>query len=462
MKKYIKIRFFVSIFVVLVVLLPATFIMFYEAKKEDARSSLKMTAQAIKVSKLPDNIDYSVLAKSLANTNENLRVTLIDLNGQVVGDSVADFLHMDNHLERPEVQEAIVNGYGENIRISETTSTPTIYSATKVDENIIVRLAYPVFVTYKFLFIMLPITGALCLCLLFFVNSFVNKFSLKLLSPLEEINNILEDKDYSYHDEEIKAFRETEPILNNISFLVRKLNYDFEEINRTQQMRTDFVANVSHELKSPLTSIKGFAELMASGLVTDQKKQKDYLQRIVSESDRLLVIINDILRLSEVEGTKIAVDKMEQLDLCKLSIEVVRTLESLATKKNIRLYVQGMGTITAVQKDIYELVYNLVDNAIKYGKDNGCVEIEITTVEQNVYLKVSDDGMGIEEAQLSRIFERFYRIDKSRSKKIGGTGLGLSIVRNIAVKYGGEVSVQSEMLRGTEFTVKIPQNIKYC
>lgn len=457
MKKYIKIRFFISIFVVLVVILPTTFIMFYEAKKEDARASLKMTSQAIKISELPPNVDYSSFAQALANTNENLRVTLIDLNGTVVGDSVANFVHMGNHLERPEVTSAIVSGYGEDIRISETTAAPTIYSATKVDESIIVRLAYPLFVTYRFLFVMLPITIGLCLFLLLFVNNFVDKFSRKLLSPLEEINNILEDKDYSNHVEEIKTFHEAEPILNNINFLVRKLNYDFEEINRTQQMRTDFVANVSHELKSPLTSIKGFAELMASGLITDKNKQKDYLQRIVTESDRLLIIINDILRLSEVEGTKLVKNEVEELDLYKLSIDVVRTLESLATKKNIRLYVQGTGIITAVQKDIYELIYNLVDNAIKYGKDNGCVEVEITTEEKNIYLKVSDDGMGIEETQLSRIFERFYRIDKSRSKKIGGTGLGLSIVRNIAVKYSGEVSVKSELLRGTTFTVKLPQ-----
>lgn len=431
--------------------------MFYETKKEDTRASLKMTAQAIKVSELPDSVDYSSFAKSLANTNENLRVTLIDFNGVVVGDSVANFVHMDNHLDRREVESAIANDYGEDIRISETTGTPTIYSATKVDETIIVRLAYPVLVTYRFLFIILPIVLVLCVYLLFFVNSFVDKFSRKLLLPLEEINNTLEEKDYSNHEGEIKTFHEAEPVLNNISFLVRKLNYDFEEINRTQQMRTDFVANVSHELKSPLTSIKGFAELMASGLIKDQQKQKDYLERIVTESDRLLVIINDVLRLSEIEGTKIVRDKMERLDLYKLSTDVLRTLESLATKKNIRLGVQGTGIIMAIQKDIYELIYNLVDNAIKYGKDNGRVEIEIIVDEKNVCLKVRDDGMGIEENELSRIFERFYRIDKSRSKKIGGTGLGLSIVRNIAVKYGGGVSVKSEPLRGTEFTVKFPE-----
>jgi two-component system phosphate regulon sensor histidine kinase PhoR len=246
---------------------------------------------------------------------------------------------------------------------------------------------------------------------------------------------------------------EVRPILSNISYLIEKLKYDFEEVQKTHRLRTDFVANASHELKSPLTSIKGFAELLAGDMVPDMEKQKVYLKRIVSESDRLLNIINDILRLSKAESK--VMEKAELVKLQPMAKDVAQALEPLAHTRGISIVLDGTGVVTANPRDIWELAYNLVDNAIRYGKQGGHVVIHLG----DCFLSVEDDGIGMEEEHLTRIFERFYRIDKSHSRQTGGTGLGLSIVKHIAQNYGAMVQVKSRQGEGSTFSVQFPCDI---
>lgn len=458
MKKYIKTTYIAYFLLIVMVVICATFYMFYNAKKAHIKENLEMISQAIKIREIPEDVNLSAYSQALAKTNENLRVTIIDGEGTVRGDSEVDITTMDNHRSRVEVDMAIRNGFGETIRTSDTTGIKTIYSATKIDDNTIIRLSYPLVVTYDFLSTMMPVLFFLTMIMLKFINSFANSFSQKLLLPLENINKLLETKQQIKVDKgsKIKSFEEVEPILNNIDYLIRKLNYDFTEMEKTQQMRTDFVANVSHELKSPLTSIKGFAELISSGLVPSKEKQDDYLRRIVDESDRLLHIINDILRLSEAESVPLDSKPLELVSLDKVANNVMKSLESLGAEKNTMLIVTGKGSIQAVEKDVWELIYNLVDNGIRYGVKNGFVQVKIETIQENIVLTVQDNGIGIEKEHLPRIFERFYRVDTSRSRKSGGTGLGLSIVRNIAVKYGGTVAVDSNKGDGAVFKIKFP------
>ena len=158
------------------------------------------------------------------------------------------------------------------------------------------------------------------------------------------------------------------------------------------------------------------------------------LKRIVKESDRLLNIINDILYLSEAESVKTPSLKMQDIPIDKVAKDVIQSLEGLRVEKGIHLYVQGQANILAVEKDIWELIYNLVDNGIRYGRERGFIKVQIETLNDKVILTVKDNGIGIEQEHLGRIFERFYRVDASRSRKNGGTGLGLSIVRNISGK----------------------------
>ncbi|MEG2378221.1 MAG: ATP-binding protein, partial [Clostridia bacterium] len=228
---------------------------------------------------------------------------------------------------------------------------------------------------------------------------------------------------------------------------------DITEVVRLEHMRSEFFANASHELKSPLTSIKGFSELLASDLVTSREMSRDYAARIVAESDRLLSLINDLLRLSELESVSANTRLFEQLDLTELSREVSNALDAQAAPKNIKIVVEGEGKLSAERAPIYQMIYNLVDNAIKYGRENGEVLITVRDKDGKISLSVYDNGIGIAAEHLPRIFERFYKTDTSRSRKEGSTGLGLAIVKHTAQRYGGTVSVKSQEAEFTEITV---------
>lgn len=455
MKRYIKMTYTICFFIVMTIILSATFFMFYNTRLKDTKESLKIVAETVRISEIPENIDLEAYVKSLSYTNKDLRVTLVDHKGNVLADSRADILAMENHLYRGEITSAIETGFGEEIRASETTGIKTIYTATKINDNLVLRFSYPLVVTYDFLKTMGPIILMISILMMIIINKFANTLSAKLIFPLVKINQLLENKGRIQIEDigAISTFKEIEPMLNNIDYLIKKVNYDFLEMEKTQQMRTDFVANVSHELKSPLTSIKGFADLMAAGLITREEQKEDYLKRIVKESDRLLNIINDILYLSEVESIKEAKGEMQPISINKVANDVIKSLEGLRLDKEIMLYVEGEGSILAVEKDIWEMIYNLVDNGIRYGKERGFIKVEIKTLNDEVILTVKDNGIGIAQEHIGRIFERFYRVDRSRSKKDGGTGLGLSIVRNIVAKYHANLTIKSIKDNGT--TIKI-------
>ena len=227
---------------------------------------------------------------------------------------------------------------------------------------------------------------------------------------------------------------------------------DITEKAKAEKMRREFTANVSHELKTPLTTISGYAELMSNGVV----KPEDITNisvKMKSESARLLTLIEDIMRLSELDE---ADDKksFEQFDLTDLITDVVGNLKPKAEEHNITISIpKEKHMITANRPMIFELIYNLIDNAIKYNKQGGSVTVTVLQTDKGVEISVKDTGIGIDKKHHNRIFERFYRVDKSRSKKIGGTGLGLSIVKHIAMYHDGSVEIESEEGKGTEIQV---------
>lgn len=222
-------------------------------------------------------------------------------------------------------------------------------------------------------------------------------------------------------------------------------------------MRSEFSANVSHELKTPLTTMIGFAELIKEGLVTDLDSIRRYCTMINKEGLRLISLIEDIMRLSKIEA---GLDPNETLVNVKLvSQEAINLLKPKAEKSNVKLNLESEDvSINANKNYISELLYNLIDNAIKYNKQNGLVNVNIYKDRDNLFIKVKDNGVGISEEDQERIFERFYRVDKSRSKETGGTGLGLSIVKHIAELYDGNIELNSKRNKGTEITVIIPLN----
>ena len=229
---------------------------------------------------------------------------------------------------------------------------------------------------------------------------------------------------------------------------------DITEKAKAEKRRREFTANVSHELKTPLTTISGYAELMSNGVV----KQEDVTAvsvKMKSESDRLIALIEDIMRLSELDE---ADDKksFEPFNLTDLIADVAENLNPKAEEHSITVDIpKEKHTITANRPMMFELFYNLIDNAIKYNKQGGSVTVSVTQTDKGTAISVKDTGIGVEKKHHDRIFERFYSVDKSRSKKIGGTGLGLSIVKHISAYHGGTARIESEMGKGTEIKIEL-------
>lgn len=224
-----------------------------------------------------------------------------------------------------------------------------------------------------------------------------------------------------------------------------------ESMNR-EKLRREFTSNVSHELKTPLTSISGFAEIMKNGDTPDEMIV-DFSNSIYNEAQRLISLVSDIMKISELDERSVVYEK-ETVDLYALSLEIATRLHGEADKKKIKINVIGdTAEIIGVRKILDEIVYNLCDNAIKYNKDNGVVDIIISSAGDKVKLTVSDTGIGIPVSQQNRVFERFYRIDKARSKAIGGTGLGLAIVKHGAMYHDAVISLESQENVGTSVSV---------
>ena len=226
---------------------------------------------------------------------------------------------------------------------------------------------------------------------------------------------------------------------------------DLGEQQRADRMRREFTANVSHELKTPLTSISGYAEMIENGMAKDEDVRV-FAERIRRESNRMLSLVSDIIALSELEEQQI-LKNAETVDLHELAAETVETLKSAAMVRGVSVRLTGGPTpVFGVRTLLSELMYNLLDNAIRYNRDNGTVTVRTTDRQ----LSVRDTGIGIPKHHIGRIFERFYRVDKSRSKATGGTGLGLAIVKHIAEEHGAEITLESAEGIGTEITVTFP------
>ena len=369
-------------------------------------------------------------------SGEDFRITLIDKDGNVMYESDADHLTMTNHLDRPEIKSAAQTGTGSDTRFSDTLGTEDHYYAVRLEDDSILRVSIQTesiiaLFERSLLIIVFVIIGIIVVSLIASV-----KLTEKMIAPLKRIPEIIE-KNISVTDADI--YPEVVPLVEEIR----------NSRNAQSEMRQEFTANVSHELKTPLTSISGYAELIESGMAQGEDSVK-FAGKIRKESDRMLALIGDILRLSELDSIgDTPLD--DDVDLKAVAEDCKDRLLQQAEKRGIRITVSGESTvIKGSRTELGELVYNLVDNAIKYNRENGNIEINIT--DKN--LTVTDTGLGIPQESIPRIFERFYRIDKSRSRAKGGTGLGLSIVRHIAEHHGAEIDVESTVGVGTSITVK--------
>lgn len=269
-----------------------------------------------------------------------------------------------------------------------------------------------------------------------------------IITPINDIN--IEAPDTT------SVYSEFTPLIEKINSQNERIVSQMDKINSDHsskdKLRREFTANVSHELKTPLTSISGYAEIIRDGIAKPEDTVR-FAGKIYDESQRLITLVQDILNLSKLEERDIE-RVFETIELYPLCESIVARLENVAKKRNITFKLSGdKCAITGVPNIIDEMIYNLCDNAVKYNKDNGTVDVSIRQCVDGVELSVSDTGIGIENKELTRIFERFYRVDKSHSKEIGGTGLGLSIVKHGALYHKASISVDSKINEGT--TIKI-------
>ncbi len=373
------------------------------------------------------------------SVQERLRITIVSPEGEVIYDNQADEGSMDNHADRTEIAEALETGEGQAIRNSDTLSKSLFYYAMKMQNGNVIRISREASSVYGLFVRMIPFIAGMVLLMLAVCAALSKLITSGLIAPIESMGKHMDDLGSVVIYDELKPFVET-------------ITRQHKDIMKNATMRQDFTANVTHELKTPLTSISGYAELMESGLVDEEMTVK-FAGAIHKNADRLLTLINDIIRLSELDGMQSA-PEFEDVDLYQLAVSTAQMLEMTAKKQSVTVRTQGTSQIINANRGmIEELIYNLCDNAIRYNKKGGEVEIEVFRDRRGAVLAVTDTGIGIPKEHQERIFERFYRVDKSRSKERGGTGLGLAIVKHIAQVHKAQVSVESEIGKGTRIEV---------
>ena len=377
------------------------------------------------------------------------RITLLGKDGQVLFDSIENPEEMENHSNRPEFIEAEKQGSGEMVRYSDTLSKQTFYYAVKLKDDQVLRVARTtdsLLVTMLTSFLLL---GGL-VCVILVIELFlVQKQTRKLIEPINRID--LE------HPLEHVCYEELRPLLFRLDQQNRQIQKQLEDLKNAESARKEFTANVSHELKTPLMSISGYAELMMNGMVPPDKMQ-DFSGRIFHESERLSNLVADIIQLSRLDESNNEVP-FEEVDLYELAEDVRNNLRHPAGKKNIFLELAGSTEkIQGVRHVLYEMLFNIADNAVRYTEQNGHVRIMVGNRKGHPFYCVADDGIGIPKSEQGRIFERFYRVDKSHSRQTGGTGLGLSIVKHGATLHHAQINVESEQGVGTRMEIIFPEN----
>lgn len=371
-----------------------------------------------------------------------VRMTIVTGDGNVIYDNAANPATMENHGDRPEIVQAFAEGEGIAVRHSETLSENTFYYAARMDDGMVIRMARDAGSVYSILRGALPSLIVMLVSLLVISIVMAHFLTKKLIAPIGRLATNLDEYDDEADYEELTPF-------------VTTIRQQHQDIMKSARMRQEFTANVSHELKTPLTSIMGYAELIESGMASDEDVTR-FAHGIRNSSARLLTLINDTIRLSEMDDGNQNVN-VERLNLYEMAQYCVEMMEMSAAKHDVTIGLQGQECfVTGDRQQLEELLYNLCDNAIRYNNAGGTVMVEVQPVEGASVLTVRDTGIGIPKEHQERIFERFYRVDKSRSKSTGGTGLGLAIVKHIVTGFNAGLELNSEVGKGTEIKVIFP------
>ena len=369
------------------------------------------------------------------------RVTQISPEGEVLYDTRRDESTLEDHSGRKEVREALASGEGEDVRMSDTVGQELYYYALLLDDGTVLRASKSMDGLIGTALNNLPVMAGLAVIMIILAYFMAKWQTNRLVKPIYELD--LE------HPLENKTYDELTPFLEAMD----KQNREKEAVSN---MRKEFSANVSHELKTPLTSISGYAEIMKNGMVRPADVPV-FSERIYKEARRLIHLVEDIIKLSKLDEESVELEKQE-VDLYEMTREIVSRLAPQAQQRNIRMEVTGEPvTYFGIRQILDEMIYNVCENAVKYNNENGRVSVWVGNTLEGPKVTVTDTGIGIPEEHHERIFERFYRVDKSHSKERGGTGLGLSIVKHGALLHGAKVTVDSAPGKGTRIEMQFPK-----
>lgn len=420
--------------------------LFYHTYENEAEQRLKALTQnvALYLNNLSESDRIGLLEEQIT---EDIRYTLITNSGIVIYDNYQLNDTTENHSDRPEIKEALSFGESSIARYSKTLQTDTVYAAVMLDDSSVIRLAETRHSLINFLsYMIFPLTASIIVTI--FASLVLSRLLTKrILRPIDALSfkEPLENDIY----EEMKPLLER---INDQQHLLKKQN---EELALAESLRRDFSSNVSHEMKTPLQVISGYAELLMNDMVESGDRRK-FSKLIYSEAQAMRALINDVLTLSRLDES--AVDNSDQvIDLYTTAQTVSNRLEEFAASQRVTIHVEGSlsclkGNATLAE----EMIYNLVENGIRYNHPEGQVFVSTHADATGVIVTVRDTGSGIPQNQQEKVFERFFRIDKSRSKETGGTGLGLAIVKHAVLFHGGTIELESSLGSGTTFTLKFP------
>lgn len=410
----------------------------YNTNLSTLESEVRQEAEYIRTA---INISGAGYLEEMDGVDWTTRVTQIDENGDVLYDTRRDSSTLENHSGRKEVREALAEGEGEDVRMSDTVGQEMYYYALLLDDGTVLRASKSMDGLVRTALGNLPIMAGLAAVMLILAYFLAKWQTKRLVRPIYDLD--LE------HPLENKTYEELTPFL-------QAMDRQNKEKEAVSNMRKEFSANVSHELKTPLTSISGYAEIMKNGMV----RQEDiplFSERIYKEARRLITLVEDIIKLSKLDEESVELEKQE-VDLYELTREIVSRLAPQASQKNIRMELSGEPVnYFGIRQILDEMIYNVCENAVKYNNEYGRVSVWVGNTLDGPKVTVSDTGIGIPKEHHERIFERFYRVDKSHSKERGGTGLGLSIVKHGALLHGAKVTVDSAPGRGTRIEMQFPK-----
>lgn len=433
---------FSVLFVTLIVILGVTYRHFNNVFLIQLKHETRLAARGVELSGMQylENLDHG-----------KLRLTWIGADGTVLFDSEADSTDMENHLKREEVIEARETGSGESFRYSKTLSEKHYYEALLLSDGSVLRLSDAQNTIWiLFLGFGRPISVVI-LFAIFLSVVLASRLANKIVEPINRIDP--ENPEAFLGTEEYEEIR---PLLLRMNAQQKEIRRSRDELEKTSRIRQEFTANASHELKTPLHTISGYAELLESDMVKGEDI-RHFAGKIREEARRMSRLVGDIIDLSKLDGEIGDMEKQE-VDILQIARNALDSVQAAAEVREISLSLSGdEAVIFGVPQILYSMIYNLCDNAVKYNRPRGSVELTVKDSGKAVILEVSDTGVGIPPEYQSRIFERFFRVDQSRSAAVDGTGLGLSIVKHGAMLHDASITVESVVGYGTTFTLSFPK-----